>query len=139
MPENVLRLADVTMQFGGVVAVNNLSLEEWRLGLYRRAYDHASQAVAIAHAAGALYSETGFLDADIIASGTTKSTRDRTKSVMDIIKEVSRENQGPAPREDVLNRAEELGIERSKAEEIIDRMRRDGDVFEPRPGMLKLP
>ncbi len=27
MPENVLRLADVTMQFGGVVAVNNLSLE----------------------------------------------------------------------------------------------------------------
>ncbi len=27
MPENVLRLEDVTMQFGGVVAVNNLSLE----------------------------------------------------------------------------------------------------------------
>ncbi len=83
--------------------------------------------------------ETGFLDADIIASGTTKSTRDRTKSVMDIIRDVSREQQGPASREAVLDRAEELGIERSKAEEIIDRMRRDGDVFEPRPGMLKLP
>jgi branched-chain amino acid transport system ATP-binding protein len=27
MPDNVLRLEDVTMQFGGVVAVNNLSLE----------------------------------------------------------------------------------------------------------------
>lgn len=27
MPDNVLHLADVTMQFGGVVAVNNLSLE----------------------------------------------------------------------------------------------------------------
>jgi branched-chain amino acid transport system ATP-binding protein len=27
MPENVLRLEDVTMQFGGVVAVNDLSLE----------------------------------------------------------------------------------------------------------------
>ena len=27
MPENVLRLENVTMQFGGVVAVNNLSLE----------------------------------------------------------------------------------------------------------------
>jgi len=83
--------------------------------------------------------ETGFLDADIIASGTTKSTRDRTKSVMDIIRDVSREQQGPAPRDAVLDRAEELGIERAKAEEIIDRMRRDGDVFEPRPGMLKLP
>src|SRR5512137_670230 len=83
--------------------------------------------------------ETGFLDADIIASGTTKSTRDRTKSVIDIIRDVSREQQAPAPRDAVLDRAEELGIERAKAEEIIDRMRRDGDVFEPRPGMLKLP
>jgi replicative DNA helicase Mcm len=83
--------------------------------------------------------ETGFLDADIIASGTTKSTRDRTKSVIYIIRDVSREQQGPAPRDAVLDRAEELGIERAKAEEIIDRMRRDGDVFEPRPGMLKLP
>ena len=83
--------------------------------------------------------ETGFLDADIIASGTTKSTRDRTKSVIDLIRDVSRESQGPASREAVLDRAEELGIERAKAEEIIDRMRRDGDVFEPRPGMLKLP
>ncbi|HOV52299.1 MAG TPA: minichromosome maintenance protein MCM, partial [Methanothrix sp.] len=36
--------------------------------------------------------ETGFLDADIIASGTTKSTRDRTKSVMDIIRDISKEN-----------------------------------------------
>ncbi len=83
--------------------------------------------------------ETGFLDADIIASGTTKSTRDRTKSVMDIIRDISKEQQGPATRDAVLDRAEELGIERAKAEEIIDRMRRDGDVFEPRPGMLKLP
>ena len=83
--------------------------------------------------------ETGFLDADIIASGTTKSTRDRTKSVIDIIREVSKEQQGQAPRDIVLDRAEELGIDRVKAEEIIDRMRRDGSVFEPRPGMLKLP
>jgi replicative DNA helicase Mcm len=82
--------------------------------------------------------ETGFLDADIIASGTTKSTRDRTKSVIDIIRDLSKELQGPAPRDDVLDRAEELGIERAKAEEIIDRMRRDGELFEPRPGMLKI-
>jgi len=82
--------------------------------------------------------ETGFLDADIIASGTTKSTRDRTKTVMDIIRDVSREQQGQAPVDAVLDRAEELGIERAKAEEIIGRMRRDGSVFEPRPGMLKV-
>ena len=83
--------------------------------------------------------ETGFLDADIIASGTTKSTRDRIKSVIDIIKDMIKENQGAAPRDDVLDRAKELGIERSKAEEIIDRMRRDGEIFEPTPGMLRMP
>jgi replicative DNA helicase Mcm len=58
---------------------------------------------------------------------------------MDIIRDVSKEQQGPASRDAVLDRAEELGIDRAKADEIIDRMRRDGDVFEPRPGMLKLP
>ncbi len=83
--------------------------------------------------------DTGFLDADIIATGMTKSTRDRTKSVMDVIRDISKEQQGPAPKDAVLDRAEMLGIDRAKAEEIIDRLRRDGDVFEPRPGMLKLP
>ncbi len=82
--------------------------------------------------------ETGFLDADIIASGTTKSTRDRTKSLMDIIRDVSKENQGQAPRDTILDKAEEVGIDRIKAEEIIDRMRRDGSVFEPKPGIIKL-
>ncbi len=83
--------------------------------------------------------DTGFLDADIIATGMTKSTRDRTKSMMDIIRDISKELQGPAPRDAVLDRAEQLGIDREKAEEIIDRLRRDGSLFEPRSGMLRLP
>ncbi len=43
--------------------LNNLSLCEWRLGLYRRAYAHASEAVALTRAAGVFYTMTGFLDA----------------------------------------------------------------------------
>jgi replicative DNA helicase Mcm len=83
--------------------------------------------------------ESGLLDVDVITTGMTKSSRDRTKSVMDIIREICRENQGPAPRDAVLDRAESLGMDRKRAEEIIDRLRRDGDLFEPRPGMLRLP
>jgi len=83
--------------------------------------------------------ETGFLDADIIASGTSKSTRDRTKSIKEIVKEVSREHQGLAPLDAVLNMAEEAGMDRAKAEEIIERLRRDGDLIEQRTGMLRLP
>jgi replicative DNA helicase Mcm len=83
--------------------------------------------------------ESGLLDVDVITTGMTKSSRDRTKSVMDIIREICRENQGPAPRDAVLDRAESVGMDRKRAEEIIDRLRRDGDLFEPRPGMLRLP
>lgn len=82
--------------------------------------------------------DTGFLDADIIATGITKSTRDKTKSLLDIIKDISKEFQGPAPKDAVLDRATELGIDRAKAEEIIERLKRDGDIFEPRPGNLKV-
>lgn len=82
--------------------------------------------------------ETGFLDADIIASGTSKSTRDKTKSIKDIVREVCKEHQGLAPMEIVLDIAEQSGIERDRAEGIVERLRRDGDLIEQRPGMLRL-
>ncbi|MCJ7444357.1 MAG: minichromosome maintenance protein MCM [Methanotrichaceae archaeon] len=83
--------------------------------------------------------DTGFLDADIIATGITKSTRDKTKSILDIVRELSKDLHGAVPKDVVLDKSEEFGISRNKAEEIIDRLRRDGDIFEPRPGTLKLP
>ncbi|MGV8126454.1 MAG: minichromosome maintenance protein MCM [Methanothrix sp.] len=83
--------------------------------------------------------ETGFLDADIIASGTSKSTRDKTKSIKDIVREVCKEHQGLAPLETVLDLAEQAGIERERAEGIVERLRRDGDLIEQRHGMLRLP
>jgi len=83
--------------------------------------------------------ETGFLDADIIASGTSKSTRDKTKSIKDIVRDVCKEHQGLAPLETVLDLAEQAGIERDRAEGIVERLRRDGDLIEQRHGMLRLP
>ncbi|HPE62673.1 MAG TPA: minichromosome maintenance protein MCM, partial [Methanothrix sp.] len=84
--------------------------------------------------------ETGLLDADVLAVGISKSTRDKTRLVLDLIKELTKEHQGPAPLEAVLDGAEaKLGMERHKAEEIIKRLRTNGEIFEPRPGYLKLP
>jgi len=82
--------------------------------------------------------ETGLLDADVLAVGMSKTTRDKTRLMLDLIKELT--SQGPAPMEEVLDRAEtKLGLERHKAEEIIKRLRTNGEIFEPRPGLLKLP
>lgn len=82
--------------------------------------------------------DTGLLDADIIATGMTKSTRERTKTVIDLIKEVSAEHQGSASIEEILDRAEKMGLERERVDAIIDRLRRDGEVFAPKPGMLRM-
>jgi replicative DNA helicase Mcm len=104
--------------------------------------EDAERAIRIAHACLqkiGVDPETGFMDADIIATGVSKTTRDKTKSMKEIIREVSRENQGSAPLDIVLDKAEELGIDRSRAEEIIARMRTSGDLFEPRSGFFKLP
>jgi len=103
--------------------------------------EDAERAIRIAHSCLqkiGIDPETGFMDVDIIATGVSKTTRDRTKSMKEIIREISKENQGSAPRDVVLDRAVELGIDRSRAEEIIDRMRRDGELIEPRPGTLRL-
>ncbi|MDD5767818.1 MAG: AAA family ATPase, partial [Methanothrix sp.] len=83
--------------------------------------------------------ETGLLDADVLAVGMSKSTRDKTRMMIDLVKEVSSLHQGPAPLEVVLDRAEaELKMDRDKAEEIIKRLKRDGAIFEPRNGFLNL-
>jgi len=40
------------------------------------------------------------------------------------------------PIEDVLNEARARGMEEDKVEEAIERLKRSGDLFEPRRGFL---
>jgi replicative DNA helicase Mcm len=82
--------------------------------------------------------DTGLLDVDIITTGVSKTTRDKTKLMMDIIRDVSKEQQGSAPLDIVLDKAEELGIARSRAEDIVARLKRDGSIMEPKHKMLRL-
>ena len=64
--------------------------------------------------------ETGALDADILASGTSMSQRNKIKLLKDIIKKVSERHPGAkAPLEEVYAEAEkEHGIDRGHAEEL---------------------
>ncbi len=81
--------------------------------------------------------ETGKLDTDWITVGTTKTRRDRARSVREIIKELEKEYGDEVPIEEVLDLAEEEGMEREKAEEIIEVMKRDGILFAPGSGVIK--
>ena len=84
--------------------------------------------------------ETGALDADIIASGTSMSQRNKIKILKDVIKKVSEKHPGAkAPLEEVYAVAEsEHGIDRTHAEEYIRKMRQRGDLLSPDQNHIRL-
>jgi DNA replicative helicase MCM subunit Mcm2 (Cdc46/Mcm family) len=81
--------------------------------------------------------ETGELDADVIETGTSKSQRDRIKNLKTLIGEIEEEYDEGAPVERVLERAEEAGMDRSKAEHEIDKLKTQGEVYEPKNDHLR--
>ena len=78
--------------------------------------------------------ETGYLDADIIATGISKTMRDKTRAIIDIIKDISKQYAGEAPEDQIFIEDERQGIARNKAQEIIERLRKDGQIFERKTG-----
>jgi replicative DNA helicase Mcm len=81
--------------------------------------------------------ETGELDADVIETGTSKTQRDRIKNLKTLIGEIEDEYDEGAPVQRVLERAEEAGMERSKAEHEIEKLKTQGEVYEPRTDHLR--
>ncbi|MDM7911718.1 MAG: hypothetical protein QUS09_01325 [Methanotrichaceae archaeon] len=72
-----------------------------------------------------------------ITLGISEVTREQVLSVMDAIKRVSEESEGPASKEDVLSRAKEIGITREVFEDILAMLRRAGALIESE-GTIKL-
>jgi len=81
--------------------------------------------------------ETGQFDADVVETGTSKTQRDRIKNIKGLIAEIETEFEEGAPIDEVLDRAGEIGMDASKAEAEIEKLRRKGDVYEPRQGHLR--
>jgi len=81
--------------------------------------------------------ETGQFDADVVETGQSKSQRDRIKNLKQLIADIEEEYEDGAPVEEVLERAEEINLDPSKAEEEIEKLRRKGEVYEPRANHLR--
>lgn len=82
--------------------------------------------------------ENGNLDVDISETGTSKTQRDRVRKLGSIIGDLEREHDNGAPVKEVLDRAENAGIERSRAEHEIQKLRRQGDAYEPQTGHVRM-
>ncbi|MBI2578713.1 MAG: hypothetical protein HYW26_03310 [Candidatus Aenigmarchaeota archaeon] len=79
--------------------------------------------------------ETGRFDIDKLESGMTTSRRNKIVMILNIIEKMQIEEGKEVAVEDVKAAAEELGL--GNIDEIIDHLKRDGSVFEPRPGFIR--
>jgi len=80
---------------------------------------------------------TGQFDVDIISSGTSKSQRDVIKIIKGTLKDMSKEySDRKIPIESLLEELENNKISKEKAEEVIEKLRRSGDVLIPKKGYI---
>ena len=80
--------------------------------------------------------ETGKIDIDRITTGITATSRSHILIVKDIIGELETKLGKTIPIEDVVAEAKNRGLDEDKVEESLERLKRSGDVYEPRRGFL---
>ena len=80
--------------------------------------------------------ETGKIDIDRIATGISASQRSHILSIKEIIAELENKLGKTIPITDIIRDAAEKGIDATIVEEAIEKLKRTGDLFEPRHGFI---
>ncbi|WP_135821602.1 minichromosome maintenance protein MCM [Halostella litorea] len=81
--------------------------------------------------------ETGQFDADVVETGTSKTQRDRIRNIKQLIGDIEEEYDEGAPIDVVLERTDEIGMDHSKAEHEIEKLKQQGEVYEPQTDHLR--
>lgn len=81
--------------------------------------------------------DSGELDIDRIVTGITSAQRNRIIIMRELIKELESKYGSNIALADLINAAKEKEIEESKVKEIIEKMKRDGELFEPKQGLVR--
>ncbi len=80
--------------------------------------------------------ETGKIDIDRIATGVGASQRNTILIVKEILNDLEIKMGKTIPIESIVQEAKNRGLESDKVEEAIEKLRRTGDIFEPRRGFI---
>jgi len=81
--------------------------------------------------------ETGQLDSDRINTGITASTRGKMVAVREVIFGMDEAGKKAIPVEEIMATAATKGISEQKVEEAIEKLKRAGDIFEPKRGFIQ--
>ena len=80
--------------------------------------------------------ETGKIDIDRIATGIAATSRSHIMVLKDVITELETKLGKTVPIEDVVAEAKSRGLDEDKVEEALERLKRSGDIYEPRRGFV---
>jgi replicative DNA helicase Mcm len=81
--------------------------------------------------------ETGKIDIDRIATGITASQRGHIITIKDIISDLENKVGKTIPIDDIMDEARNREIAEEKVEEVLEKLKRSGDIFEPRRGFIQ--
>lgn len=116
--------ATARLRFQGEVAEEDVS-RAW--DGYKRAYEM----MGVVFATDDEDAEVEDSDRKIVETGTSKSQRDRIQNLKGIISDIASEYDKGAPIDVIIERAEEVGLDQSKAEHEIEQLKQKGEVYEP--------
>ncbi|PSQ38790.1 hypothetical protein BRD13_05545, partial [Halobacteriales archaeon SW_5_70_135] len=75
--------------------------------------------------------ESGDFDADVVETGTSKTQRDRIQNIRTLISEIQDEYDVGAPIDVVTERGEDLNMDRQKIEHEIEKLKKQGELYQP--------
>jgi replicative DNA helicase Mcm len=81
--------------------------------------------------------ETGKVDIDVITTGIPSSERGQISQIREIIINLEEKIGKVIPLSDVIAEAKEKNISESRVEEIVERLKRSGDIFEPKRNFIQ--
>ncbi|MBU0456518.1 MAG: ATP-binding protein [Nanoarchaeota archaeon] len=82
--------------------------------------------------------ETGKIDIDRLSSKITATQRSSISIIKDIINSLEEKlNNKTIPIENVIEAAQEKNINQEKVEQTLEKLRRSGDIFEPKRGFIQ--
>ncbi|MEK6974267.1 MAG: ATP-binding protein [Nanoarchaeota archaeon] len=81
--------------------------------------------------------ETGKIDIDKISIGITATTRSRIHIIKETIDDLEARLGKTIPLEELVIEAVKRGIDEDKVEELVENMKRSGDIFEPKRGFIQ--
>jgi len=83
-------------------------------------------------------SETGQIDIDRLSSRITATQRSSIGIIKDIINTLEEQSGNKIiPTENIIEAAKEKNIPQQKVEETLEKLRRSGDIFEPKRGFIQ--